>query len=341
MSKESDRRHFLKQSVLGVSAIAAASSLEEHAALAAMQEGTVVTEAQREEAGRDPMPYGQIGKVKVSRLILGSNLIGGYAHSRDLLYVSQLFKQYNTETKILDTFELAEQLGVNTILTSPPSVEYVQKYNQQRGGKLQAIVYIRPHSDLALAKQEVDMAVDQGAVAISTHGAATDRLVRDGNLDPLAKTLDMIKKHGLPAGVGGHSLETPKAAEAQNVGAEFYHKTFHNDNYWSASPKEARKEFCWNDAPAPASDHDGYHDNMFCLDAEATAQFMATVQKPWIAFKVLAAGAIRPKQGFSFAMRNGADFICCGMFDFQVCEDVKLVKDTVRRNQDRPRPWMA
>ena len=147
MAEQTDRRSFLKKSALGISGVAAVSSLEERSALAAMQQGTTITPEQREAAGKEPMPYGQIGNVKISRLIMGSNLIGGYAHSRDLLYVSQLFKQYNTDEKILDTFELGEQLGVNTLLTSPPSLKYLQMYNKQRGGKLQAVVYIRPSGD--------------------------------------------------------------------------------------------------------------------------------------------------------------------------------------------------
>jgi hypothetical protein len=36
---------------------------------------------------------------------------------------------------------------------------------------------------------------------------------------------------------------------------------------------------------------------------------MKTVKKPWFAFKVLAAGAIEPKDGFRFAFENGTDFI--------------------------------
>jgi hypothetical protein len=40
-------------------------------------------------------------------------LIGGWAHSRDLTYVSSLFKAYNTEAKIFETLELAEQCGIN------------------------------------------------------------------------------------------------------------------------------------------------------------------------------------------------------------------------------------
>jgi len=132
MASKSDRRKFMAQSLLGMSGMAAVSSLEERSVLAALQEGGSVTPDAEAEAAREPMPYGQIGDVKISRLILGSNLIGGYAHSRDLLYVSKLFHAYNTDQKILDTFELAEQLGVNSILTSPPSLKSIPRRILQR-----------------------------------------------------------------------------------------------------------------------------------------------------------------------------------------------------------------
>ena len=38
------------------------------------------------------LPYGQIGDLKLSRLFLGGNLIGGWAHARDLIYVSKLVR---------------------------------------------------------------------------------------------------------------------------------------------------------------------------------------------------------------------------------------------------------
>ncbi len=338
MAKQADRRAFLKQSVLGAAGVAAVTGLEERRVEAALQQGATVTSEQIEQAAREPMPYGTLGKLKISRLLLGSNIIAGFAHSRDLLYVSPLFKAYNTEQKVLETFELAERLGINAILTSPPSLKYVQKYNQ-RGGHLQAIVYIYPHAELDKAKEEVVRAIDQGANALSTRGDDSDRLVRAGNLDPLAQTIELIKQQGVPAGIGGHALETVKAAEEQGLGAEFYHKTFHDDNYWSATPENSRQPWCWYDPVT--GDHSDYNDNMFCLNAEETAAYMATVNKPWLAFKVLAAGAVHPRQGFSYALRHGADFICCGMFDFQLCDDVRLIKDLVRLNQDRARPWMA
>ena len=63
--------------------------------------------------------------------------------------------------------------------------------------------------------------------------------------------------------------------------------------------------------------------------------------KPWSAFKVLAAVAIRPDSGFKYALENGADFLCVGMFDFQVAQNVSLVKALLPPMQNRERAWMA
>jgi hypothetical protein len=64
---------------------------------------------------------------------------------------------------------------------------------------------------------------------------------------------------------------------------------------------------------------------------------MQTVTKPWIAYKVMAAGAIHPREGFKYAYENGADFICAGMFDFQVREDTIMLRASPR-HRPRQRP---
>ncbi len=86
-------------------------------------------------------------------------------------------------------------------------------------------------------------------------------------------------------------------------------------------------------------EHAYYHDNMFCHNHEETVAFMQDVNVPWIAFKVMAAGAITPKDGFDYAFRSGADFVCVGMFDFQVEEDVELTKASVASAKGRKRHW--
>ena len=63
----------------------------------------------------DPIPCGMIGKAKISRLLLGGNLISGFMHSRDLKYVNSLFRAYATDEKMLETLKIAEQCGINTV----------------------------------------------------------------------------------------------------------------------------------------------------------------------------------------------------------------------------------
>ncbi len=77
------------------------------------------------------------------------------------------------------------------------------------------------------------------------------------------------------------------------------------------------------------------------MEPTKTIAFMQEVQKPWIAFKVLAAGAIRPESGFKYAFENGADFICVGMFDFQVEQNATLVRNLLPQCQNRERAWLG
>ena len=130
-------------------------------------------------------------------------------------------------------------------------------------------------------------------------------------------------------------MQVPKFCEKEQVPCDFYVKTLHSDNYPSATPKALRKDFMWqNNDPV-------FYDNMWCIDPEETIAFMKSVTKPWIAFKVLAAGAIYPRDAFPYAFKNGADFIAVGMFDFQIKENSDLLRKVVRVCQNRERPWRA
>jgi hypothetical protein len=330
----SESRHLSRRNFVGGSLAAAGAA---GAALTGMagKRLPAQTAGAGSKADDTAMPYGTIGGVKFSRLMLGGNLVGGFMHARDLKYVGRLFRAYVTEEKILETFKLAEEHGVNTVLET--GAAQVRQYNERYGGQMQIIPSIHPSltaSDQDV-KKEIGEKIDAGCAALYVWGVAADELVRAGQIDKIAKAVEYVKDRGLPAGVGGHSLEVPIACEKHGVPCDFYVKTLHDDNYPSATPKELRKEYIW------LGGGEGWYDNMWCINPEETIEFMKAVNKPWIAFKILAAGAIHPRQAFAYAFDNGADFIGVGMFDFQVEENCELVPRLVRRAQARPRPWMA
>jgi len=346
MTKKTDRRCFLARGVVGAAGIGAAySSIEENILQAAMEAGTAQPgqSGTRESEADTPsgsLPCGKIGDVSLSRLIIGGNLIGGWAHSRDLMYASKLFTSYNTEAKIFETLELAQANGINAIQLDPACWGPVTKYNRSRSTKIQTIVCVSLHADKTKMNDAIEQQIDMGATMLYSHGGTTDRhMMGGGTIDAIAQMVDLIKAQGVPAGVGSHSLETPIACEKNNVNPDFYMKTLHSDKYWSATPEENRKEYDW--MQRHADDHGANNDNMWCNNPEETAAFMEKVDKPWLAFKVMAAGAIHPRFAFSYAFKNGADFVVAGMFDFQVESDAQLARDLLHKIKTRRRPWRA
>jgi len=329
-----DRRRFLGNSLAAVGATGATlgAGAAKTSPAAEEEAGGAKKPPEPDAAGT---PYGMIGNVKISRILMGGNLISGYVHARDLKYVGRLFRAYCTEEKILETLRVAEENGINTVLES--GAAFVQRYNKEYGGHMQIIPSIHPEvgQPEGKLKDEIRKQVDAGVPALYVWGVAGDRLVQNGEIGLLAKAVECVKAAGLPAGVGSHSLEVPMACEKHQVPCDFYVKTLHSDEYPSATPEELRKEYIWLDGGQ------GWYDNMWCINPEATIEFMRAVAKPWLAFKVLAAGGIQPRQGFAHAFQNGADFIAVGMFDFQIKENCELVRRLVKREQDRKRPWRA
>jgi uncharacterized membrane protein YphA (DoxX/SURF4 family) len=283
------------------------------------------------------LPQGKLGQLNISRMILGCNLISGWAHARDLLYANTLFKAYNTDQKVLETFHLAEMAGINATFMVNDDYHLFNKYLKMYGGKMQSIcqTYLKPDNFYG----DIDKAIANGANALYIQGGEGDKYVREGKIDQLAKAIEYIKKKGYLAGMGAHSLEVIKACEREGIPVDFYVKTFHNDNYWSAHPMEERVEFSVDTKKNP--EHNKIHDNMFDLFPARTSGFMKEVNKPWIAFKVLAAGAIPPKDGFRYAFEKGADFICVGMFDFQVVDNVNTASEILADLKNRERKWYS
>jgi len=326
MSQGMNRRKFVKGSLLtGLTGSLTTSSAASQTA------GSAETSAGNEpSAAENSLPKGRIGHLEVSRLLLGGNLLTHYTHSRDLKYVYKLAAQYNTEEKILETLAIAETHGVNTLAihTVDYPLEILEKH-RRRGGLMQWIICptapIKP--DMKEYSSQVQKLVSNGTDAIYLWGVHADRLVAKNKIDLIAKAVQVAKNYAPLSGVGAHDLNVIKQCEKHNVGADFYIKTLHHHDYPTGPKPEELK--------GPYSEFPGY----WCKDPQETVDFMKTVSKPWIAFKVMAAGAIPPASAFDYAYRSGADFLLAGMFDFEIKQDAAIAREMIAKNATRERPW--
>ena len=148
---------------------------------------------------------------------------------------------------------------------------------------------------------------------------------KQGDVDKIGKMVDLIRSQNVIAGVAGHGLDAMRACVKANLKVDFYQKTLHTHDYHTA-PK------------AGETGDLGRYDNSWCKDPEEVVDFFFGVKQPFIAFKVMAAGAIPPKKVFPYSFDNGADFVLAGMFDWQVLEGIRIAKE-VLGNVKRTRPW--
>ena len=248
--------------------------------------GAFVPKRDLEGLGHPMEQYAKIGNVTLSRLILGGNMIGGWAHCRDMRFYDKLVKAYFADERVFRNFRIAEACGVNTILTNPALMRVINRYWREEGGKIKFI------SDCGYPGGVIkgaEASVENGASMVYFHGGIADHTAlvkRDWK--PFREYLDEARKLGVPVGIGCHSLQTVK----------------------------------------------------FCVEHDCLPDYMATRPEPWIAFKVLGAGIEHPKDAFPISWNGGADFICCGMYDYQLVEDVNVSNAYFANGlPSRARPW--
>ena len=316
MAGELNRRSFIKVSLATTAAMAVLPGQQSSAADAPPPPQPA---AQPAVTG---LPQGKVGKLSISRILLGGNLLTHFTHSRDLKYVYKLAAHYNTPEKITETLAVAEQNGVNTLVihTVPQALGILAKHRKQ-GGKMQWIICTTALMEAGMKAygESIKELVDMGVDAMYVWGVHADTMVGEKKTDLIARAVELIQAQKIPAGIGAHKLEVIVECEQRKIPADFYIKTFHHDRYPTAKLN---------------------YDSSWCQNAPEVIEVMKTVEKPWFAFKVMAAGAIPPDNAFRYAFENGADHVLAGMFDFEIAEDVTIATK-ILAGVKRSRPWRS
>lgn len=250
------------------------------------------------EATPQAMPTIRLGDLEVSRFILGSNPFFGFAHKPD--DTGKRMRAYYTQERIMATMDEAADHGITAVWT-PCYDHWIRLWDtyRERGGKLKTWIG-QPDPKPEQMKAHIKACAEHGGKAICIQGCRIDEQMGKKRYGVVRRWLDLIHELGLPAGIATHRPTTHLVAEDHKLPTDFYHQCVYQPENYSPT----------------------------CLQ-----QALATIgklDKPVVAYKVLAAGRIPPQTAFPrlFRRLRPKDGLCVGVFPKddpdQIAEDVAL-----------------
>ena len=251
------------------------------------------------------LPVVPLGKVEITRLVIGGNPFSGNSHvSREL---DEEMMDFFTTNQIKKTLFRCQESGINAMqLRGDRHILRILREFRIEGGNMHWIAQTTPES--GSFEGNIRQMAAAGPAAIYHHGSVTDKLFRDGEYGELKRRLEEIRKTGLPVGLGTHMPQVIRYAEENNWGVDFYMACVYNisriDRISSAITGKSNED-----------------EPFFEEDIPIMYETIRSVNKPCIAFKIL--GATRRcqsqetvKAAFTEAFQNikAIDMVNVGMY---------------------------
>jgi hypothetical protein len=244
------------------------------------------------------MDYVNIGNVRLSRFILGSNPFSGFSHQSPV--VDSDMKHYFTSARIKDTIRAAEALGVNTVLARADHhvLRMLLEYWDE-GSTVQWFAQTCP--ELGTPDVSINRAGEYGAKACHIHGGVMDFLLAQNQLADVPRWIDMIHEQGMQAGIAGHNPQVFEWAESAGLGVDYY-----MCSYYNSAHRDQRAEHV-----------SGQKEWFLEEDRQIMTALIPKLSKPVIHYKVLAAGRNDPAEAFATVARTMRqnDAVCVGIYD--------------------------
>jgi hypothetical protein len=247
--------------------------------------------------------------LKVTRLVLGANPMGGFSHQN--VERDEAMRTYYTTGRIQETWARAEAAGINTMVTNNETPHVVQAVREYlgAGGALQWIAQVNGRDQSAMLKA-IDEAVAIGCKALYFHGGLVDEAYRRKDEQAIRSWCGHARSRGVPVGVAGHAPEPHLWVDSLGV-TDFHAVCFFN---------------C-------GSLHHGKGHKFRLSDMGPAAECVRRIRKPCIAYKIMGAGRIDPRMAFEYAFEHikPTDVVNVGMHrgdkDDMVEENAALVRE--------------
>lgn len=252
-----------------------------------------------------------IAGLTASRFVLGSNPFSGFSHQEG--DADQRMMHYFTAARIKATLRDAESLGINTLIARADHhiIRVLMEYWDE-GGTIQWLAQTCP--GVGSIEQGVRNAAKGGARGCHVHGGVMDHLLAQGRTHEVAPAVAMMRDAGIAAGIAGHNPRVFRWAEDARLDVDYYMCSHYNPTSRDDNPEHVAGAKEW------------FHDD----DRRIMLDTIATLSRPVIHYKVLAAGRNDPHDAFPLLARQlrPNDAVCVGVYTEEkpdmLAEDVAL-----------------
>lgn len=277
------------------------------------------------------LPAVQWGKHAITRLVMGHNPFKGHSHFSQSLDV-EMTEWHQERPRIQATLKRCEECGVNTVQFGGEVMHQSLDTYFSTGGQIQwiATLYGNETGKLGVGQRlgieeelSAILAVTRQPIGIQHFGESTDSLFFAGKLDLVRERMKRLRDTGLLIGVCTHLPHVAEEIASQNWDIDFYQTAFYTV-YSHTGQKAIDRE------------HEIFSDE----DRERTVRFIRQIDKPCIAFKVLAANrkcqndqTLESALRFAFDHIKASDVVCVGMwqkYKDQVSQNVALVGNILK-----------
>jgi len=247
------------------------------------------------------MPLTEVGGLKLSRILCGTNWILGYSHqtsSKD-----RIIKEIMDEKRVVEILCACIKNEINAVM-APPSeflVNCIEKAKDKTGKDL---IYICTPWKI----EEVEWAKEKGAKICMPHTSVTDTYVnkREKNLNGIEVWLKKIRENGMIPGLSTHLPETVIYADSTGLDVETYIQIYNPCGF------------------------------LCQIEVEWIYKIINEAKKPVMIIKPFAGGRITPFVGLNFVANTirDIDMITIGFSSpYEVDEDVEIFLSIIEKRK--------